>query len=291
MRHQHLLLLMSIVLLPTSLAQAHQPVMDMAPRWDNGYGFQLRHEYYGSDDLIDGDSDATNPLGLERYVRKTWVEGVYTFDRSVRMTFKMPYIEQERIKVIDGVGVKQRESGWGDLIIGLPLKKYSNRGNSTGNISLTPSLRIPTGSASGDFPVSDGSWDAGLSLSYSKSTPKFYQLYDLFYWYNGQGERGMREGNELGLDVNFGYHPYHDNLSNAGVFLMWDISARHNEDPNAATLTAASSGTRIQTGPIVVLYRGNIMFRAEYKIPVYEKAKGLSVSRGDEFTVGIGITF
>ena len=28
---------------------AHQPVMDMAPRWSGGYGFQVRYESFGSD--------------------------------------------------------------------------------------------------------------------------------------------------------------------------------------------------------------------------------------------------
>jgi hypothetical protein len=28
---------------------AHQPVMDMAPRWSGGYGFQIRYESFGSD--------------------------------------------------------------------------------------------------------------------------------------------------------------------------------------------------------------------------------------------------
>ena len=149
----------------------------------------------------------------------------------------------------------------------------------------------PTGSTSGDFPISDGSWDAGLSLSYSKSTPKTYQLYDLFYWYNTQGKRGMREGNELGLDVNIGYHPYHDNLTNSGMFVMWDVTARYNDDPTTATLTTASGGSRIHTGPVLMLYRDNIMFRTEYKYPVYENTSGISNSRGQEFNIGIGITF
>ena len=46
-----LLFCLLIVLVP---AHAHQPVMDMAPRWDDGYGFQLRHERFGSDELMQG---------------------------------------------------------------------------------------------------------------------------------------------------------------------------------------------------------------------------------------------
>ena len=96
--------------------------MDMAPRWDEGYGFQVRHALYGSDTLMDGEDEITNPLGLKRYVNTSWLEGVYTFDRSIRATFKLPYIDQRRTKNIGGVGVRQSNSGLGDLILGLPLK-------------------------------------------------------------------------------------------------------------------------------------------------------------------------
>ena len=47
---------------------AHQPVMDMAPRWEDGWGFQLRHEYRWSDDLMKGDSDVSNPSGRKRRI-------------------------------------------------------------------------------------------------------------------------------------------------------------------------------------------------------------------------------
>jgi hypothetical protein len=33
----------------SALVFAHQQVMDMAPRWSGGYGFQIRYESYGSD--------------------------------------------------------------------------------------------------------------------------------------------------------------------------------------------------------------------------------------------------
>jgi len=280
-------------------AYAHQPVMDMAPRWEKGYGFQVRHEYYGSDTLKDGRSKVTNPLGLERFVNKTWLEGVYTFDRAKRVTFKLPYVSQSRVKNIGGVGVKQKNNGFGDLIIGMPLKKYKNHGANTSNLGITPSLRIPTGSSGGDFAISDGSWDVGLSLSYSaegfplKTHPKFkiYQLYDVFYWRNAKGKHGMHEGDEWGLDVNVGIHPYHNDETNTGLFLMWDITARYHEEPTAGTLTTASGGKRVHTGPIVVLYKDNIMFRTEYKYPLYENISGISNARGHEFNIGIGITF
>lgn len=270
---------------------AHQPVMDMAPRWEEGYGFQVRYENFGSDDLMDGDSEISNPLGLKRYVNTLWLEGVYTFDRSIRTTFKMPYVDQRRSKNIGGVGVRQSNSGQGDLILGLPLKHYRNKLAFTDNFNFTPSLRLPTGSSSGDFPISDGSVDLGLSFSYNSESPKYYTLIDLFYWLNTEGENGMHEGDELGLDINLGYHPFHSNETNSGVFVMWDVSARYNDDPNSATLTTATGGQHLQMGPVLVLYKDNIMFRTEYKYLIYEKTSGISNSRGSEFSIALGITF
>ena len=55
-----------------SNAYAHQPVMDMAPRWNNGYGVQTRVEHANSETT-------------------TWLEGVYTFKPSLRMTLKVPH--------------------------------------------------------------------------------------------------------------------------------------------------------------------------------------------------------
>ena len=75
--------------------------MDMAPRWDGGYGIQTRFEHF----------DDTNTV---------WLEGVYTWDRSIRATFKLPYHDGEM----------------GDLILGLPLKRYFSEGALTGNWSF-----------------------------------------------------------------------------------------------------------------------------------------------------------
>ena len=116
-------------------------------------------------------------------------------------------------------------------------------------------------------------------------------MIDLFYWINTEGEDDMLTGNELGLDINLGYHPFHSNETNSGVFVMWDFTARINQDPNAANRTTATGGQRLQTGPILVLYKDNIMFRTEYKHLLYEDISTISNSRGSEFSIGIGITF
>ncbi|MDE0577320.1 MAG: hypothetical protein OSB39_10265, partial [Opitutales bacterium] len=56
--------------------RAHQPIMDMAPRWSSGWGLQVRQVWSGSSDYLDGSAELSNPYGLERYVRQTWLEGV-----------------------------------------------------------------------------------------------------------------------------------------------------------------------------------------------------------------------
>ena len=39
----------------SGLTFCHQPVMDMAPRWSGGYGFQVRYESFGSDQQINNE--------------------------------------------------------------------------------------------------------------------------------------------------------------------------------------------------------------------------------------------
>ena len=283
--------------LMATLSHAHQPVFDMAPRWAGGYGVQIRHESYGSDDLLSGRDNIDNPLGLDRHVSRTWVETVYTFDKSIRLTAKLPHVRQNRRKLLGAVVIPEKGEGWGDLIVGLPLKRYMNEPRATWNVGFTPSLRLPTGSSDGSFPLSDGSLDLGLSVSYSyEGYPfaerlefLFYQMYDLFVWINREGDRGMREGNVVGLDINWGFKPWFDDDATTGFYLMWDVSARH--AGTSSTLTAPLSGSRIHSGPMLVYYRGGTMIRAEWKFPLYERADGIAVSRGNEFNLGIGIAF
>ena len=97
----------------TSQVTAHQPVMDMAPRWNGGYGAQTRITH----------ANDTTP---------TWVEGVYTFKPALRMTLKVPYSDGKS----------------GDAILAMPIKRYKNAGASTSNWGLTPSVRMPTAAAS-----------------------------------------------------------------------------------------------------------------------------------------------
>ncbi len=274
--------------IPNSL-WAHQPVMDMAPRWKDGFGFQIRQESQLFDNLMNGDTDLANPLGLEKKIDKTWLEGIYTFRRGVRLSFKLPWIHKSYTLLRDGAPAQMTDAGVGDLIIGVPLKKYKNQSTMTGNIAFTPSIRLPTGSTDSDLPFGDGSIDIGVSFSKSKETAKIYQYYDLYYWKNNSGTRGIDEGDELALDINVGYHPIHNNLENRGIFLMMDVSARHREE--GEDLSGTTGGTNVHFGPVFVYYVNNIMVRAEYKIPAFDRVKGIQLSKGNELNIGIGIVF
>ncbi len=206
--------------LASAQALAHQPVLDMAPRWSEGYGLQTRVENFDSQTTV-------------------WLEGVYTWDKSIRATFKLP----------------NQDGQFGDLILGLPLKKYTNAGARTSNWSVTPSVQVPTGA--------QGEWDAGLSLSYSSESPRYYQLYDLYSW-----------GDLTGLDINVGLaFPG----KGSGKFIMWDVS-----------LLTSDEGDRIQSGPVFVYFRKNMMFRAEYKALLYERDSDWS---GGYANIGIGFVY
>jgi len=268
---------------------AHQPIMDMAPRWSGGYGFQVRQEHHASQKLLSKNSKIDNPFGKEKKVDKTWFEGVYTFTRSIRITFKLPYINQSRTIERNGATVKEQGKGIGDLILGIPLKYYWNDLDSTGNINFTPSIAIPTGSSAENFPVSNGGTNVGASFSLNIEKANLYQYYDLFYWKNNAKKSGIDKGDEMGFDLNVGLHPYHSNQTNTGIFLMVDVSARH--EKRGVDLAGTTGGTCLSLGPVFVFYRQNVMFRAEYKYPVYERVFDSQVSFGPQWNVGFGLAF
>ena len=270
-------------------AAAHQPVMDMAPRWEGGWGFQVRQEYRFTDERLDGDDKTANPLDREKRVATTWLEGIYTFKREVRATIKIPWVDQRRTSLVNGRRVREAGHGLGDIILGVPLKKYWNLGTWTANLGLTPSLRLPTGSTSDSYPVGDGSWDAGLSASLSAENFRWYTLFDVFYWKNGSGRRGIHQGDVLGLDWNLGYHPYHNNAHNLGAFVMLDFEARY--ESRGQDTAGTTGGRRLGLGPVLVGYWDNWMARAELKLPVWERVFGTQFSRGVQFNMGLGVTF
>lgn len=269
-------------------AWAHQPIMDMAPRWAGGWGFQHFSEFRIANDLLNGTEKRDNPFGVRQRVNTHWLEGVYTFRREMRLTIKIPWRDQERTVLKNGTAVHQRGDGWGDIILGAPFKKYVNKRNLTYNYGITPMLGMPTGSTSDAFPVGDGSWDPGISLSASFESPTWYHLYDLWYWKNTQSSRGWRGGDQAGLDINIGRSFPHPEKYQ-GAFIMWDISARWQD--TGRDFSHDTGGESIAMGPALVFFKGNWMLRLEYRMPIYERRNGRQPGDEKRFAIGLGITF
>ena len=243
----------------SGLTFGHQPVMDMAPRWSGGYGFQVRYESFGSDQQINNENSYSQ--------RTYWLEGVYTWDRAKRITFKLPYHSIEK----HDADVTTIDKSIGDLILALPLKKYSNFKRRTQNFGFTPQLRLPTSSTKTD---DHGFLGGGISLSYSSESFSFYQFYDVFGWLYDEKDP------LLGLDINLGIHPYHNNATNSGLFLLWDLTGRW-----------MKGTTTILSGPVIMPYYQNIMARLEVKFPVVENDEESGLSQGITINTGIGFVF
>lgn len=272
-----------------SPAVSHQPVMDMAPRWEGGFGFQLRNETRFTDRLRSEDNQVANVGNRERFVNTTWLEGIYTFKREVRATIKIPWVVQRRDVLRGGRVQEISGSGLGDIVLAVPLRKYWNLSSSTMNVGLTPQLRVPTGSTSESDPAGDGSWDFGISASISTENFRWYTLVDVFWWKNTDGVRDIDQGDQVGIDANFGYHVYHDNERNWGGFVMLDVEARY--EGRGHDVGGTTGGTRLTLGPVLVAYWDNWMLRADVKLPIYERVFDLQFARGPVMNVGLGVTF
>jgi len=175
-------ILLSVSTFTLQNVYADQPIMNMMPRWNGGYGFQIISEHINRRDLLDGDQS----LGSDLYenIHKLNVEGVYTWDKSIRLTAKIPYIVNAERTVLDQSGEVERQtySGFGDLTLALPLKKYFNEDGYSGSWTFTPQLRIPTGSENNDYTLPDRAWATGVQLGYEVETSRWFFSTGVSLW-------------------------------------------------------------------------------------------------------------
>lgn len=286
-------LVMALLFLAPSAAMAHQPVMDMAPRWSGGYGFQTRYESVVSGRLeLDG-REIANPQGLKSESRTLGFEGVYTFHRSYRVTFKLPYNHLRKRFLKDGLLRDAEASGLGDMILAFPIKRYRNYMTHTDNLAFNPSMILPTGKTGGDVPLGRGTVDYGLSVSYAREAVKTFGLWDLWSNIHTKGTDGKIKGNLVGFDMNVGLYPYQDSKKEIAALLLWGTHVRHqfkNRLPGG-TLDADSGGRWVEMAPIFVVLHRNLAFRAEAYFPVHRRLNGAQLVNDYRFQTGIGITF
>ena len=285
-------LLVLTIMLP-SLAWGHQPVMDMAPRWKGGYGFQIRAEHSIEGRLERDGRSIDNPNGLKAESLTSWLEGVYTYRRGLRATLKIPQIDKSETRLESGSVKKLRASGLGDMILGVQTKHYFNKPRYTGNFWFTPSFYLPSGSTKSELPLGRGTVDYGLSVGVSVEFFRVYTFLDLFTRLNTRGSDGTKLGHGMGFDMDLGIHPYHDMVKNRGIFLMTGFNARQQGKDvlSSGALDPDTGGGTFEVAPTVVFYWNNWMWRTQYHVPVYQRLNGTQLANSYKFQTGIGIVF
>ena len=88
--------------------------MNMMPRWDGGWGYQIIEEFRYERDLLLGRKK--QHAGFSESIHLMHLQGVYTWDKSIRLTAKLPYVLDASREMSDGSGGKktERDQGIGD---------------------------------------------------------------------------------------------------------------------------------------------------------------------------------
>jgi hypothetical protein len=252
---------------------ADQPIMNMMPRWDGGYGFQVRAEHVHRSDLKQG-RDVVG-RGFTEDLNQLHLEGVYTWDRSIRLTAKLPYVVDARREVLSTSGQKvvQRDDGIGDLSLALPLKKYFNLDARSGSWTLAPQLRIPLGKEDDEFEVWDGVWGGGLSFGYETETYHWFIATSAGFWVFEQPEPA-----EWSYSLDLGWNARDD------MQILWESDLSW-DDENKFFLSA---------GP-ALYWRWNdkTHIRIEWKHDFVSRVNSdrPDHGNGDRFGAGVGFVF
>ncbi len=215
----------------TAELYADQPIFNEMPRWDNGWGVQMIQEYRTESDLLFGDTKIGPGFGEDVHILH--LEGVYTWDKSVRVTMKFPYVLDARREIFDEDGDKivQHDEGVGDLTLALPLKRYFNLDQRSGSWTLTPHLVIPLAQED-EYEVYDHEWGTGLSVGYETETYRYVFKVGASAWFY-QGEEPFETF--ASIDLGFNLHAF-DSSGN----ILWENDI-HYEDDGSLTLSMGPS--------------------------------------------------
>jgi len=261
------ILLSTLLVLPLA---ADQPIMNMMPRWDGGFGFQLIQQYRTESELLDGKDEIGD--GLSESVHLLHLEGVYTWDRSIRLTAKLPFILDAERELLDATGneVTQSDSGVGDLTLALPLKRYFNETDKSGSWTFAPQLRVPLGEKD-EYNVYDRAWGMGLSFGYEQETATSFLAVGVSGWFfEGDEEEELHAHLDLGWNFN----------SRGQLLLETDA---HYESDGSYT---------VSTGPALYYRITDLVHtRIEWKADVIDYQKGLDHGNGQSIKVGVGFVW
>ena len=182
-------------------ALADQPIFDEMPRWSGGWGVQFLQEYRRHSTQYDGTTALEDPKTRDVHILN--VEGVYTWDKSIRATVKVPYIVRTTTTGKDQSGQTTEESlsGLGDVTVALPLKRYFNLDGRSGSWTFAPQLRVP-GSQASENTTFFREWGAGVSTGYETETNAFIVGGSMSGW-TYFGEAPWKVGADLAFGLNF----------------------------------------------------------------------------------------
>ena len=252
---------------------ADEPIMNMMPRWDHGWGLQFVEEYRHEDDLLLGSKKAYS--GFTEDVHLLHLQGVYTWDRSIRLTAKLPYVVDARREMPNGLGGKlvERDNGIGDATLALPLKKYFNLDGRSGSWTFKPMLRVPL-AGDDDYEIYDNEWGGGLGLGYEFEMSDFAFSSSAAAW-----SFGGDDPSEVHISVDFGYNFL---ASGTNGSLFWE-SDFHYDDDGSKTLLA---------GPAFYWnFNDTSHTRLEWKHDFYDRQGVLDHGNGDVFMLSIGFVY
>lgn len=255
------------------IASADEPIMNMMPRWDNGWGVQMINEYRHENDLILGDRIAYS--GFSEDVHLLHFQGVYTWDRSIRLTYKIPYVLDARREMPDGLGGKltDHDNGLGDATLALPLKKYFNLDGRSGSWTIKPLLRVPL-AGDDNYEIYDGEWGGGLGLSYEFEMPRFAFLSSVSHW-----AFDNKKPSETGFSLDLGYkfYPLETNSQ-----MLWETDFLYKENGTETLLS----------GPAFYWNFNDVAhMRLEWKHDFHNRQGTLDHGNGDRFLLSLGMVF
>jgi len=265
--------ILALVLANMGVATADQPIMNMMPRWSEGYGFQIIEEYRHFDDLLLGKDTLSSGLSEEVHVMN--LEAVYTWERWIRLTAKLPYIVHAEREVLNGQGnvISQSTQGFGDLTLALPLKKYFNLDGRSGSWTLAPQLRVPL---SGDsvYEIGDGEWGGGFYFGYETETTNWFISTGATLWVFDDDEPF-----EFSLHLDLGRNIFAFDSSGQ---ILWETDYKWEDD----------GSSRLYAGPAIYWkISDTIHVRAEWKHIFHDERAVVDHGNGNVFKIGVGFVY
>lgn len=252
---------------------ADQPVFNEMPRWDNGWGIQIVEEYRRERHLKLRDKVVFS--GFSEDVHITHIEGVYTWDKSIRLTAKLPYVQkaQRELPRAGGGKIVQTDEGFGDLTLALPLKEYFNLHGRSGSWTVSPQVRVPLG-AKDEYNVYSHDWGAGLSLGYETETYNWIFSTGLSLWHF-EGDKPSEASVSLDLALNL--HAF-----NSSGHLRWENDWKFKEDDSILWKSGPSLYWR---------FSDLIHAKVSWKFDLIDRKGSLDHGDGTAITAGIAFVF